>query len=467
MDNNGFNENVNSEAIMNTDSLSDDNLNAGSDKEIIMNTQNEISTDNMTDHSMKADTDPETFSAEDLKAKIKKEKKKYFASFLWKITLCIGVILIAQTVLMLPFSAVFGFMDVYAKQSNGTFASFYNEINSNGSVDSIKATFNLLLLTVTDTIGALVLMLITQKSKVVPEQKKLKFGWGIVLFLCCFGIGGVGSLVGAVVNSVVLLPGTAFQMIMNNILTGSDFNINQSILYGNDSWVYLITTIFVVGIFVPILEELIFRKLVVDNTSKYGYGAAIMISAFTFAVFHGNFTQFFYAFGLGLLFAYVYANTGKIRYTIFFHMGYNLYASAIMPLARKLIPTGVLNSIQSSLTQMTESIQSNPEGFMDAYNRYTFEISNYIQDPRVVLGILVTASANIFYFILIIVGFILMLVFLKKALGIRKNMMLGEKGTKRCAAFNWGAILFYVLGAGVFLFYYGVVYFGMIVQSFR
>ncbi|MCR5848125.1 MAG: CPBP family intramembrane metalloprotease [Lachnospiraceae bacterium] len=368
---------------------------------------------------------------------------------------------------MLPFSAVFGFMDVYAKQSNGTFASFYNEINSNGSVDSIKATFNLLLLTVTDTIGALVLMLITQKSKVVPEQKKLKFGWGIVLFLCCFGIGGVGSLVGAVVNSVVLLPGTAFQMIMNNILTGSDFNINQSILYGNDSWVYLITTIFVVGIFVPILEELIFRKLVVDNTSKYGYGAAIMISAFTFAVFHGNFTQFFYAFGLGLLFAYVYANTGKIRYTIFFHMGYNLYASAIMPLARKLIPTGVLNSIQSSLTQMTESIQSNPEGFMDAYNRYTFEISNYIQDPRVVLGILVTASANIFYFILIIVGFILMLVFLKKALGIRKNMMLGEKGTKRCAAFNWGAILFYVLGAGVFLFYYGVVYFGMIVQSFR
>ena len=148
-------------------------------------------------------------------------------------------------------------------------------------------------------------------------------------------------------------------------------------------------------------------------------------------------------------------------------MGYNLYASAIMPLARKLIPTGVLNSIQSSLTQMTESIQSNPEGFMDAYNRYTFEISNYIQDPRVVLGILVTASANIFYFILIIVGFILMLVFLKKALGIRKNMMLGEKGTKRCAAFNWGAILFYVLGAGVFLFYYGVIYFGMIVQSFR
>ena len=104
---------------------------------------------------------------------------------------------------------------------------------------------------------------------------------------------------------------------------------------------------------------------------------------------------------------------------------------------------------------------------MDAYNRYTFEISNYIQDPRVVLGILVTASATIFYFILIIVGFILMLVFLKKALGIRKNMMLGEKGTKRCAAFNWGAILFYVLGAGVFLFYYGVIYFGMIVQSFR
>lgn len=48
-----------------------------------------------------------------------------------------------------------------------------------------------------------------------------------------------------------------------------------------------------------------------------------------FGMAHGNFSQFFYAFGIGILWAYVYAKTGKVRYTIGFHMLFNLLGGVI------------------------------------------------------------------------------------------------------------------------------------------
>ena len=42
----------------------------------------------------------------------------------------------------------------------------------------------------------------------------------------------------------------------------------------------------------PILEEYIFRKLIVDRTVKYGQGVAIVLSGLMFGLFHGNLNQF-------------------------------------------------------------------------------------------------------------------------------------------------------------------------------
>ena len=230
-------------------------------------------------------------------------------------------------------------------------------------------------------------------------------------------------------------------------------------MYADDSWIYLIFGIITVGIVIPILEELIFRRLVINSTCKYGYGAAIMISAFTFAVYHGNFIQFFYAFGLGILFAYIYCKTGKLRYTVLLHMAYNLYASMIMPLARKTIPKEVVDGIQQSLTRLQETIQNKPEMFEKAFNLYSDQVMRLLEThPGAIFGLMLTAIVNLFYFLLIFVGIILIIVFLKKALGVRKSMMLGQKGTKRCAAFNYGAIIFYVFTILMFGGYYLVVY---------
>ena len=81
----------------------------------------------------------------------------------------------------------------------------------------------------------------------------------------------------------------------------------------------------------PIMEELVFRKLLVDRVLPFGELQACILSGLIFGLFHGNIRQFFYAATLGFIFAYVYAKTRNILYTIGLHVGINLLGSVAMP----------------------------------------------------------------------------------------------------------------------------------------
>ena len=80
----------------------------------------------------------------------------------------------------------------------------------------------------------------------------------------------------------------------------------------------------------PILEELIFRKFMLDRTRAYGEKTAIIFSAVCFGLFHGNLTQFLYAGCVGLFLGYVYCKTGKVLYTMIMHMLLNGTSSLIL-----------------------------------------------------------------------------------------------------------------------------------------
>jgi len=54
------------------------------------------------------------------------------------------------------------------------------------------------------------------------------------------------------------------------------------------------------------MEEFVFRRCVINHLKPYGEKAALITSAFLFALFHGSINQIFYAFGLGLVFGYLY-----------------------------------------------------------------------------------------------------------------------------------------------------------------
>ena len=390
------------------------------------------------------------FSQENIKA----QKKKYYASFLWKLTVAIVIVISLQFIILIPVSVIKKMLLIAFTNPASSLSGLFEYSTFEKILSVLAAVIQLIVLTITDGAGALFLYYMTKKTACSPMKRDMPFGYWLVTFLICFGLGGIFMLIGSIVETIVLAPGTVIRTLFNNLLAAAPGNVVENIIYADDSWLYFFAQVLVAGIGVPIIEELFFRKLVIDNTSKYGFGAAVMISAFTFAAFHFNFRQFFYAFALGLLFAYVYAFTGKIKYTIAFHIGYNLYSALIMPVATRMMPKGTIESLLESTSLLSENLKANPDMAMDAYNIFWEDLKGIAETPGFIFGISVLLLVRLFYFFLIFVGIVLFVIFLHKAINVRKEMPMGEKGTKRCAAFNYGAVLFYVLSGTIFFVYY-------------
>ncbi|WP_296859039.1 CPBP family intramembrane glutamic endopeptidase [uncultured Methanobrevibacter sp.] len=123
--------------------------------------------------------------------------------------------------------------------------------------------------------------------------------------------------------------GQSITMILGSFMQHNISNPIQTLLTSSDMWLNLV----LISIIAPIFEEIIFRKILVDRTIKYGVRVSIIFSATIFTLFHGNLNQFFYAFLMGGFFAYVYAKTGKIEYTIILHMAINFLGSVVSQFA--------------------------------------------------------------------------------------------------------------------------------------
>lgn len=233
--------------------------------------------------------------------------------------------------------------------------------------------------------------------------------WFSTLCIAIF-IMEVGNIIGNLVNALISrLSGIEISSSVEELLSGSNLGI-----------VFIFTVILA-----PILEELVFRKLLIDRVIVFGDRTAILLSALLFGLAHGNFYQFFYAFGLGYLFAYVYIRTGKIGYTISFHMVINFLG-------------GFVSSFL--LEKLNYSLWSNGETAQMMYSLYTH--------PGALLGLAL-------YVILLVGLSIAGLVFFITS--IRKvNLNSGEyempAGKTAKAVFgNAGMILFLIMTAVTFI----------------
>lgn len=150
------------------------------------------------------------------------------------------------------------------------------------------------------------------------EAKTLeKHKMTVKTFVICISITmflmWIGNIMGVIITSGI------GSLIQHEVANPNDV-INNSGLVAN---LIIITTI------APIFEELIFRKLLIDRTIKYGGTISVLLSGLLFAFFHGNLNQFFYAFLLGGFFAIIYIKTGQIKYTIGLHMIINFIGSVV------------------------------------------------------------------------------------------------------------------------------------------
>ena len=155
-------------------------------------------------------------------------------------------------------------------------------------------------------VGFVVMRLINKKGTPI-EKRSLSFGRFVVIALMCFGIWGVGAALGNL---------SAFFGVETQDMLGVE-------ALGIEALPMLLYA--VIG--APIVEELTFRKALLDRLHDTHEGYAAVISGLLFGLMHGNHMQFFLAFFLGMLFAMVYQRTGRIVYTMLLHGMINLTAS--------------------------------------------------------------------------------------------------------------------------------------------
>lgn len=176
--------------------------------------------------------------------------------------------------------------------------------------------FMVLVSTLTYGFGGLLVYVIVKDMPVSAKPRKKKGDAGLLTgaFLVSISTLYLGNIIGlTLMYSVSTLQGKPM------------INPVEETIEGLSLWAIFITMV----VMAPVCEELLFRKIIIDRVRQFGDKAAILVSAVLFGLSHGNFYQFFYAFGIGLVFAYIYIQTGKVGYTILFHGLINFLGSVV------------------------------------------------------------------------------------------------------------------------------------------
>ena len=246
-----------------------------------------------------------------------------------------------------------------------------------------------------------------------PQKEQWGFWKFASFFVIAVGIGLAGNILGRLVG--LLQP------------SGPDSAELDQLIRNSSLWVNLLTTV----IMAPVVEELFFRKLVMDRLLGYGQKTAIIISGIMFGMAHGNFSQFFYAFGIGILWAYVYAKTGKVRYTIGFHMLFNLLGGVIT-------------------VELSKGAQGLAEG--------PWMIRQIESILGVDMGWLVTAFSSImilaylFFMLACLIAAITLIIMYRRQITFQPGQWPLRKGRAFQTAFlNVGMIVYFVICCGLFI----------------
>ena len=179
-------------------------------------------------------------------------------------------------------------------------------------------------------------------------------------------------LIAVTISQAIAYAGNIIGLLINSIISsvlGKEIDNSVSEIIKNSNILIVFAVVAIIG---PIVEELIFRKFIIDRIRPYGELLAVIFSAVTFGMFHGNFYQLFYAFGFGFILGYIYLRSKNIIYPIILHC--------------------VFNSI-SVIAQALENGKNN-ESFSEAI-RYLFGGISTLYT----LGILAVAILGIIFFI--------------------------------------------------------------------
>lgn len=166
-----------------------------------------------------------------------------------------------------------------------------------------------------------------------PEKRPMKVWHFIVAVIMSFAIMYIFNIVGTMITDII-----------GGIKGGEVENVLESALSGASIPLVFVYTV----ICAPIMEEYVFRKLIVDRTVRYGQGVAVLLSGLMFGLFHGNLNQFAYTFCLGMFLAFIYVKTGNLKITIGLHMLVNIMGGVVGMVILEILDLDALAAILES-----------------------------------------------------------------------------------------------------------------------
>ncbi len=107
------------------------------------------------------------------------------------------------------------------------------------------------------------------------RQERWEWKAWMVVFFIGLAMGYFGNVLGIIVTNVTHAPSADYEGMLEMILDGN-----------------MVFTFISVVIGAPIVEELLFRKLLIDRTIGYGEKISVLLSGTLFGLAHGNFQQF-------------------------------------------------------------------------------------------------------------------------------------------------------------------------------
>lgn len=251
-----------------------------------------------------------------------------------------------------------------------------------------------------------------------PEEHAIRPKYMIQFYLMTISLMMIANILGIIITSLIE---RATGLTINNTTI--------DLLKGQD----ILPTIIFAGILGPIMEELAFRKLLIDKIGQYSRRYAIFLSGIMFGLFHTNLHQFFYATVIGCIFAYIYTISGRVRYSAILHILFNMING--------LIPMAILKNVDMSALENVSTSQINNADSMESI------LEMYSQPMFIVYMLYV-----MLIFILVIVGFILYLLNVKKmkvndeGASVKKGMVF------KTIYLNIGMILFIAVTIGITIF---------------
>ncbi len=178
-------------------------------------------------------------------------------------------------------------------------------------------------------IPAGVVFLLCRKNGDFPTAAPPKASIFFPTLALSFGVSYLGNYVSNYIAAIASYFGITF--------TQPDFTAPEG---GISFFLYFIQITIGAGLF----EELLYRGVVLGALRRHGDKLAILVSAFLFALMHGNFVQMPFAFVLGIFYGYMVCRTGSIIYSVIFH-ALNNTISVLMTLCLELFGEDIYYNI--------------------------------------------------------------------------------------------------------------------------